>query len=78
MHSKLRKPCASVEASQSPSDLLSEIERLGAGTAYVLGSPTAVSTAVENALKAAFDWKIRKNFERGYREERGTKVRRAS
>jgi L-lysine 6-transaminase len=29
---------------------------------------------VENALKAAFDWKIRKNFERGYREEHGTKV----
>jgi hypothetical protein len=28
MHSKLRKPCASMEASQSPSDLLSEIERL--------------------------------------------------
>jgi len=29
---------------------------------------------VENALKAAFDWKVRKNFARGYREERGTKV----
>jgi L-lysine 6-transaminase len=29
---------------------------------------------VENALKAAFDWKIRKNFARGYRTERGTKV----
>jgi len=29
---------------------------------------------VENALKAAFDWKIRKNFARGYRAERGTKV----
>jgi L-lysine 6-transaminase len=29
---------------------------------------------VENALKAAFDWKIRKNFQRGYRTERGTKV----
>jgi L-lysine 6-transaminase len=29
---------------------------------------------VENALKASFDWKIRKNFARGYREERGTKV----
>lgn len=29
---------------------------------------------VENALKAAFDWKVRKNFERGYTEERGTKV----
>ncbi len=29
---------------------------------------------VENALKAAFDWKVRKNFVRGYREERGRKV----
>jgi L-lysine 6-transaminase len=29
---------------------------------------------VENALKASFDWKVRKNFERGYREERGTRV----
>ena len=30
--------------------------------------------AVENALKAAFDWKIRKNFAKGYKEERGTQV----
>jgi L-lysine 6-transaminase len=30
--------------------------------------------AVENALKAAFDWKIRKNFARGHREERGRQV----
>ncbi|MDH4070799.1 MAG: L-lysine 6-transaminase [Ignavibacteria bacterium] len=29
---------------------------------------------VENALKAAFDWKIKKNFERGIKEERGTKI----
>jgi L-lysine 6-transaminase len=29
---------------------------------------------IENALKASFDWKVRKNFSRGYREERGTKV----
>jgi len=29
---------------------------------------------VENALKAAFDWKVRKNFANGYRTERGTKV----
>jgi len=29
---------------------------------------------VENALKAAFDWKVRKNFARGYREERGHRV----
>ena len=30
--------------------------------------------AVENALKAAFDWKVRKNFEKGYRSERGQAV----
>ncbi|MBM2846053.1 MAG: L-lysine 6-transaminase [Bacteroidetes bacterium] len=29
---------------------------------------------VENALKAAFDWKIRKNFSKGYKEERGRQV----
>jgi L-lysine 6-transaminase len=28
----------------------------------------------ENALKAAFDWKIRKNFKKGYTREMGTKV----
>ncbi len=27
--------------------------------------------AVENALKTAFDWKVRKNFVKGYTEERG-------
>jgi len=30
--------------------------------------------AVENTLKAAFDWKVRKNFEKGYKEEKGTKI----
>ena len=30
--------------------------------------------AVENALKAAFDWKVRKNFMRGVKEERGYQV----
>ncbi|PSQ88267.1 MAG: L-lysine 6-transaminase [Bacteroidetes bacterium QS_8_64_10] len=30
--------------------------------------------AVENALKTAFDWKVRKNFEKGYRREVGSKV----
>ncbi|MEK7264178.1 MAG: L-lysine 6-transaminase [Bacteroidota bacterium] len=30
--------------------------------------------AVENALKAAFDWKIKKNFIKGYREEKGTQI----
>ncbi len=30
--------------------------------------------AVENALKVAFDWKVRKNFAKGYSEEKGHKV----
>lgn len=30
--------------------------------------------AVENALKVAFDWKVRKNFDRGYTREVGHKV----
>jgi len=32
------------------------------------------SVAVENALKAAFDWKVRRNFRKGYKEEKGTQV----
>ena len=30
--------------------------------------------AVENALKTAFDWKVRKNFQKGYRHEKGSQV----
>ncbi len=30
--------------------------------------------AVENALKTAFDWKVRKNYEKGYRREVGRQV----
>ncbi|MCH8566623.1 MAG: L-lysine 6-transaminase [Balneolales bacterium] len=30
--------------------------------------------AVENALKVAFDWKVQKNFEKGYRMEKGHKI----
>lgn len=30
--------------------------------------------AVENAIKAAFDWKVRKNFAKGIQEEKGHKV----
>ena len=32
------------------------------------------SMAVENALKTAFDWKVRKNFKKGYKEEKGHQV----
>lgn len=30
--------------------------------------------AVENGLKVAFDWKVQKNFEKGYKEEKGHRV----
>jgi len=30
--------------------------------------------AVENCLKAAFDWKVRKNFAKGIKEEKGRKI----
>src|SRR5690606_27627256 len=30
--------------------------------------------AVENALKTAMDWKVQKNFKKGYNYEKGTKV----
>jgi L-lysine 6-transaminase len=30
--------------------------------------------AVENALKASFDWKVRMNFQKGYTREQGTQV----
>ncbi|RYZ92856.1 MAG: L-lysine 6-transaminase, partial [Sphingobacteriaceae bacterium] len=30
--------------------------------------------AIENALKVAMDWKVQKNFAKGYKEERGFKV----
>lgn len=30
--------------------------------------------AVENAIKAAFDWKVKKNFKKGYKSEKGHQV----
>ncbi|HUF18868.1 MAG TPA: L-lysine 6-transaminase [Thermoanaerobaculia bacterium] len=32
------------------------------------------AVAVENAMKAAFDWKVRKNFRKGYKEDRGMQI----
>jgi L-lysine 6-transaminase len=29
---------------------------------------------IENAVKAAFDWKVRKNFRKGYKEEKGSQI----
>ena len=32
------------------------------------------SLGIENAVKAAFDWKVRKNFRKGYKEEKGQQI----
>ena len=32
------------------------------------------SLGIENALKAAMDWKVRKNFRKGYKEEKGSQI----
>jgi L-lysine 6-transaminase len=32
------------------------------------------AVAVENALKTAFDWKVRKNFQKGYTQEKGHQI----
>jgi L-lysine 6-transaminase len=32
------------------------------------------SVAVENGLKVAFDWKVQKNFQKGYKQEKGSQV----
>ncbi|HEX8152388.1 MAG TPA: L-lysine 6-transaminase [Thermoanaerobaculia bacterium] len=32
------------------------------------------SLGIENALKAAMDWKVRKNFRKGYKEEKGGQI----
>ncbi len=37
---------------------------------YVTGG----ALAVENALKTAIDWKVRKNFRKGYKEEKGQQI----
>jgi L-lysine 6-transaminase len=37
---------------------------------YICGG----ALAVENALKTAFDWKVRKNFLKGYKEEKGHQI----
>src|SRR5258708_40138484 len=32
------------------------------------------SLAIENAIKTAFDWKVRKNFKKGHTQEKGSQI----
>jgi L-lysine 6-transaminase len=71
----VNKPSNSDIYTQEQAEFLEVFERVAMPsylphTFFVEGG----TLGVENALKAAFDWKIRKNFARGYTEERGTQV----
>jgi L-lysine 6-transaminase len=68
----------------SNSDLYSEVQATFTNTLFHIGVPSndfkysfyieGGALAVENALKAAIDWKIRKNLQKGLSENLGTKV----
>ena len=67
----------------SNSDVYSEVMATFVKTLFELCLPSDFkysffieggSLANENALKTAFDWKIRQNFRKGYTYEKGTKV----
>ncbi len=71
----IQNPSNSDIYSIETAELVEALTRLGAGPAmkhifFVAGG----SVAVENALKVAFDWKVQKNFAKGYSEEKGSKV----
>ncbi|MCX7879928.1 MAG: L-lysine 6-transaminase [Ignavibacteria bacterium] len=67
----------------SNSDIYSEVFATFVNTFFSLAVPNTFkyaflieggAPAVENALKVAFDWKVQKNFSKGYKEEKGTKI----
>lgn len=71
----LNKPSNSDVYTQEIADLIETFGRVGIPdylpyTFFVSGG----ALAVENALKVAFDWKVQKNFKKGYRRETGMKV----
>lgn len=67
----------------SLSDIYTEIQAEFVETFFKIAVPSYFkysffieggAMAVENALKVAFDWKVRKNFKKGYKEEKGHQV----
>jgi len=67
----------------SNSDILTTVYATFVKTLFTLAAPPAFryaffieggALAVENALKVAFDWKVRQNFRKGYAYERGHQV----
>jgi len=67
----------------SLSDIYTEIQAEFVDTFFRIAVPSYFkysffieggALAVENALKVAFDWKVRKNFAKGYKEEKGHQI----
>ncbi len=71
----INKPSNSDVYTQEIAEFLETFSRVGIPDSlphafFVSGGAVAVS----NALKVAFDWKVQKNFKKGYRTEKGHKV----
>jgi len=74
-HVSINKPSNSDVYTEEFADFLKIFSRVGIPGymkyAFFISGGTL---AVENALKVAFDWKVQKNFKKGYRTEKGHKV----
>ncbi|MFH5833439.1 L-lysine 6-transaminase [Halalkalibaculum sp. DA3122] len=71
----VNKPSNSDIYTEAMAEFVNHFDRIGIPdylphTFFISGG----ALAVENALKVAFDWKVRKNFARGYTTEKGHKV----
>lgn len=71
----INKPSNSDVYTEEMAEFVANFDRVGIPdylpyTFFVAGG----ALAVENALKVAFDWKVQKNFQKGYRHEKGHKV----
>ncbi|MCS6966171.1 MAG: aminotransferase class III-fold pyridoxal phosphate-dependent enzyme, partial [Candidatus Kapabacteria bacterium] len=79
----LRKLLVTALNKPSNSDVYTDVYATFIKTLFALAAPPAFryaflieggALAVENALKIAFDWKVRQNFRKGYASERGHQV----
>ncbi|MDX1640388.1 MAG: L-lysine 6-transaminase [Balneolaceae bacterium] len=71
----INKPSNSDIYTEEMAEFLETFSRIGIPdylpyTFFISGG----ALAVENALKVAFDWKVQKNFQKGYTSEKGHKV----
>lgn len=74
-HAAINKPSNSDVYTQEMADFMEVFDRVGIPdylpySFFISGG----ALAVENALKVAFDWKVQKNFQKGYRYEKGHKI----